>query len=167
MLTLLEAAVACSSSGLGPVRLRAARVAMSAVAAARTTRVRAGGRVRSAAGQPSDSQSAADTGMATDTSMATCVGHQLSGGRSFRKQRTVNPLMASAGHRPSGRRSFRSSGRSIRRSLPRYSFLYPSSRPALRAAACGGRPRRQRRLDSQAPYLTTPAGYANFLSSPK
>jgi hypothetical protein len=37
--------------------------------------------------------------------------------RWFRKQRTVNPPIA------------------------HYNFLYPSSRPALRAAACGGRPR--------------------------
>jgi hypothetical protein len=36
-----------------------------------------------------------------------------------RKQRTVNPLIVPA----------------------RYNFLYPSSRPALRAAASGGRPR--------------------------
>jgi hypothetical protein len=41
---------------------------------------------------------------------------QLSGGRSFRKRRTVNPLMVPA----------------------RYNFLYSSSRPALRAAS--GRP---------------------------
>jgi hypothetical protein len=44
---------------------------------------------------------------------------QLSGGRSFRKRRTVNPVMVPA----------------------RYNFLYFSSRPALRAAASGGRPR--------------------------
>jgi hypothetical protein len=42
--------------------------------------------------------------------------------------------------RPEGDRSGRG-GRSIRRSLPRYSFLYSSSRPALRPAAGGGRPR--------------------------
>src|SRR5829696_8404046 len=57
--------------------------------------------------------------MVTDTSVATCAGHQLSGEWSFGKQRTVNPPIAPA----------------------RYNFLYPSSRPALRAAACGGRPR--------------------------
>jgi hypothetical protein len=51
--------------------------------------------------------------MALDTSRATCAGHQLSGGRSFRKQRTVNPLIVPA----------------------RYSFLYASSTPA-----CDGRP---------------------------
>jgi hypothetical protein len=39
--------------------------------------------------------------------------------RPFREQRTVNPLIVPA----------------------RYNFFYPSSRPALRAAACGGRPR--------------------------
>jgi hypothetical protein len=73
--------------------------------------------VRSAAGQPSGLQIAADTSIAIDTSLATSAGHQPSGGRSFRKQRTVNPPIA------------------------RYSFLDASSRPALRAAACGGRPR--------------------------
>ena len=57
--------------------------------------------------------------MVTDTSVATHAGHQLSGRRSFRKRRTVNPLMVPA----------------------RYNFLYSSSRPAWRAAACGGRPR--------------------------
>jgi hypothetical protein len=57
--------------------------------------------------------------MATDTSLVTCAGYQPSGRRPFRKQRTVNPLMGPA----------------------RYNFLYSSSRPALRAAACGGRPR--------------------------
>jgi hypothetical protein len=46
--------------------------------------------------------------MAIDTSPATCTGHQPSGRRSFRKQRTVNPLMVPA----------------------RYNFLYSSSRPA-------------------------------------
>jgi hypothetical protein len=45
--------------------------------------------------------------MALDASLATCAGHQLSGGRSFRKQRTVNPLIVPA----------------------RYNFLYSSSRP--------------------------------------
>jgi hypothetical protein len=64
-------------------------------------------------GQPSGFQIAADTGMTIDTSLATCAGHQPSGGRSFRKQRTVNPLVVRA----------------------RYNFLYPSSRPALRAPA--------------------------------
>ena len=69
-------------------------------------------------------QIGADTGMAIDTSLATCAGHHPSGhhpsgGRSFRKQRTVNPPIVPT----------------------RYNFLYSSSRPALRAAACGGRPR--------------------------
>jgi hypothetical protein len=50
--------------------------------------------VRSAAGYPSGPQIAADTGIAIDTSLATSAGHQPSGGRSFRKQRTVNPLIA-------------------------------------------------------------------------
>jgi hypothetical protein len=39
---------------------------------------------------------AADTSMAIDTSPATCAGHHPSGRRSFRKQRTVNPPIASA-----------------------------------------------------------------------
>jgi hypothetical protein len=41
-----------------------------------------------AAGHPSGPQIAADTGMATS------AGHQPSAGRPFRKQRTVNPLIA-------------------------------------------------------------------------
>jgi hypothetical protein len=49
---------------------------------------------------------------AADTSLATCTGHRLSGRRSFRKQRTVNPLMVPA----------------------RYNFLYSSSKASLRAA---------------------------------
>jgi hypothetical protein len=69
--------------------------------------------LREPAGHPSGPEIAADTGLATR------AGHQPSGRRSFRKQRTVNPLMVPA----------------------RYNFLYSSSRPALRAAACGGRPR--------------------------
>jgi hypothetical protein len=79
---------------------------------------------REAAGHLSRPQPAADTSMATDTRLATCAGHQPSGrlpsGRqSFQKQRTVNPPIA----------------------LTRYNFLCSPSRPALRAAACGGRPR--------------------------
>jgi hypothetical protein len=70
--------------------------------------------------------------MAIDTSLATCVGHRPSGGRSFRKQRTVNPLMVPA----------------------RYNFLYSSSRPALRAAASGGRPRPSA-LTRREDWLTT------------
>jgi hypothetical protein len=44
--------------------------------------------VRAAAGHPSGPQTATDTGLAIDTSLATSAGHQPSGGRSFRKQRT-------------------------------------------------------------------------------
>jgi hypothetical protein len=47
------------------------------------------------------------------------AGHRSSGQQWFRKQRTVNPLLASA----------------------RYNFHYSFSRPARRAAAVGGRPR--------------------------
>jgi len=46
--------------------------------------------------------------MATECSLSACAGHLPSGRRSFRKQRTVNPLMVPA----------------------RYNFLYSSSRPA-------------------------------------
>jgi hypothetical protein len=67
--------------------------------------------VRSAAGHPSGPQIAADTGIAIDTSLATSAGHQPSGGRSFRKQRTVNPPITPA----------------------RYNFLYSSSRPSSAA----------------------------------
>jgi hypothetical protein len=65
--------------------------------------------------QPSESQIAADTGMTIDTSLATCAGHQPSGGRSFRKQRTVNPLTGAT----------------------RYKFPCAPAGPSLRAAACG------------------------------
>jgi hypothetical protein len=41
-------------------------------------------------------QIAADTSMVTDTSVATYAGHSPSGRWPFRKQRTVNPLMAPA-----------------------------------------------------------------------
>jgi hypothetical protein len=79
--------------------------------------------VREATGFCPGRQIVVDTGMAIDTGLARCAGHQPSGERSlerpFRKQRTVNPLMVPA----------------------RYNFLCFSSRPALRAAACGGRPR--------------------------
>jgi hypothetical protein len=75
--------------------------------------------VPSAAGHPSGRQTAADTGMAIDTSLVTGAGYQPFGRRSFRKQRTVDPPIA----------------------LARYNLLYSSSRPALRAAAYGGRPR--------------------------
>lgn len=49
----------------------------------------------------------------TAASVATCAGHSPSGRWSFRKQRTVNPLIVPA----------------------RYNYLYFSSRPALRPAA--------------------------------
>jgi hypothetical protein len=75
--------------------------------------------LRSAAGHPSGPQTAADPDTAIDTSLATSSGHQPYQGQSFRKQRTVNPPIAPT----------------------RYNFLYSSSRPALRAAAFGGRPR--------------------------
>jgi hypothetical protein len=54
--------------------------------------------VPSVAGHPSGRQTAADTGMAIDTSPVMCAGHQLSGRRLSRKQRTVNPPIAPARH---------------------------------------------------------------------
>jgi hypothetical protein len=103
----LDAAVACGSSGSGPVSGRAPHQLpcprwlpqgppVSALMAG----------VRAAAGHPSGPEIAADTGLATR------AGHRPSGRRSSRKQRTVNPLMVPA----------------------RYNLLCSSSRPALRAA---------------------------------
>jgi hypothetical protein len=101
--------------------------------------------VRSAAGHPSGPQPSPRTpALVTDTSLVRCAGHQPPGRRSFRKRRTVNPPIAPA----------------------RYDFLYSSSRPALRAAACGGRPRAgsdttvtvEPALPSHMGYLTGPSG---------
>ena len=76
---------------------------MSAVAAAGIIHVHAWWPVCGRRPDIRPGQIAADTGMAIDTSLATCVGHRPSGGRSFRKQRTVNPLMARlVGHVPAG-----------------------------------------------------------------
>jgi hypothetical protein len=61
-------------------------------------------------GHPSRPQMAADSGMALDASVAMCAGYQSPGGRSFRKQRTVNPPIVPA----------------------RYTFVDFSSRSALR-----------------------------------
>jgi hypothetical protein len=77
-------------------------------------------------GQQRLPENAADSSIASDTGLATCAGHRPSGGRSLRKQRTVNPPIAPT----------------------RYNFLYSSSRPALRTAACGGRPRAGSAKDS-------------------
>jgi hypothetical protein len=49
-----------------------------------------------AAGHLPRRQTAADTSMATGTSLTPWAGHQPFGRRSFRKQRTVNPLMIPA-----------------------------------------------------------------------
>ena len=71
--------------------------------------------VREAAGHPSGPQIAADTGLATR------AGHQPSGRRSFRKQRTVNPPIA------------------------RYNFLYlPQGRPSAGGRLWRPSSRRQR-----------------------
>jgi hypothetical protein len=104
------------------VRLRAAFVAMSASATAGTTTCpcwwpAARRRPDTCPRRPI----AADISVATRTSPSACAGHQPSGRRSFRKQRTVNPLTRPA----------------------RYNFLYSSSRPAPRAAS-GRPPARQR-----------------------
>jgi hypothetical protein len=121
MLTSLGRSMACGSSALGHhVQLLCARAAMSAMAIAETAPYPrwwpADGRRLDI--RP-DHQTAPDTGMATEHSLVTCAGHRPSGRWSFRKRRTVNPLTVRT----------------------RYNFLYASSRPALRAAACGGRPR--------------------------
>jgi hypothetical protein len=95
----LDAAVACGSSGSGPVSGRAPHQLpcprwlpqgspVSALVAG----------VRAAAGHTSGPEIAADTGLATS------AGHQPCGGRSSRKQRTVPPIVPA-----------------------RYSFLYSSS----------------------------------------
>jgi hypothetical protein len=91
-----------------PRQVSIARVAMSAVAAAGIIHVHAWWPVCGRRPDIRPGQIAADTGMAIDTSLATCVGHRPSGGRSFRKQRTVNPRTVPA----------------------RYKVLYSSSRSA-------------------------------------
>jgi hypothetical protein len=80
-------------------------------------------------GQPSGSQIAADTGMTIDTSLATYAGHQPSGGRSFRKQRTVNPLTVPARYN--------------------LSLLF------LKAAFASAAPRRRNRSDPDEPAMQT------------
>ena len=42
---------------------------------------------------------AADTSMATESSLSACAGHRPSGRRSFREQRTVNPLTGQSADR--------------------------------------------------------------------
>jgi len=66
-------------------------------------------------GTPSKGSDATDTSMATVSSLSACAGHLPSGRWSFRKQRTVNPLIVPA----------------------RYNLSLLFSRPALRAAALG------------------------------
>jgi hypothetical protein len=107
------AAAAASRTASGP---HAARVAMSTVAVARaTTCPRAGGShlVVGRTLRLGRQAAAARAWPPTSTWSRlpdTLSGHRPSGRRSFRKQRTVNPPAVPA----------------------RYSFLYPSSRPALR-----------------------------------
>jgi hypothetical protein len=72
--------------------------------------------VQEATGHLSGRQTAVDTSMATDPSPATCAGHQPSRRRSFRKQRTADPLTGPT----------------------RYNFLYSS----FKAGPAGGRLRR-------------------------
>jgi hypothetical protein len=68
-------------------------------------RVRAGGHPPIGSRTPSKGATAADTSMAIVSGLSASAGHLPSGRRSFRKQRTVNPLTAPA----------------------RYNFLYSSS----------------------------------------
>jgi hypothetical protein len=97
-----------------PCPPRATPAAMSAMAAG-ITHVHAGGR-RAGGGRTSvRGPQIADTGLAIDTTLAACAVHQPSAQWSFRKQRTVFRLVTT--------------------------FSALPSRPALRAAACGGRPR--------------------------
>jgi hypothetical protein len=87
----LAAAVACGSSGSGLV----SGCALHELSCPRGCRMaypggRAGDWRAEAAGHLSGGEAAADT------RLAMCAGHQPSGGRSFRKQRTVNPPMVPA-----------------------------------------------------------------------
>jgi hypothetical protein len=120
----VEAAVACGAAVPDPcpaARHTSCRVRGAASRPRPGSALVAG--VREADGQPFGRQIAADASMATSTSLATCAGHQPSGRRSFRKQRTVNPPIA-----------------------PRYKFLYDSSRPAC------GRHRHHRRRGPASPH---------------
>jgi hypothetical protein len=90
----LDAAVACDSSGTGPCP--AARHASCHVRGATTgsSRVHTGGRWANVGRTSVRSiRSPRTPSMVTGTNMATCAGHSPSGRRSFRKQRTVNPLI--------------------------------------------------------------------------
>jgi hypothetical protein len=116
-------AVACGSSGPGPGPAAPARVGRSAVAAARTTGVHASGRVRSAAGHPSR----------TADRRRHRHGHRHQRGHVCRTPPVRTPPVRRAAVPEAA------DGQSADRS--RYNFLYSSSRPALRAAAYGGRPR--------------------------
>jgi hypothetical protein len=85
---------------------------MSVMAPQEPSRVRAGGRRAVGDRTPRPKGPiAADTSVATESSLSAWAGHLPSGRQSFRKQRTVNPLMVPV----------------------RYNFLYSSSRSALRA----------------------------------
>jgi hypothetical protein len=103
--------VACDSSGTGPVSGCAARelpCPRGDHSDHYVSTLVAGG--RTLAGHPSGASDRRGHQHVTAASVATCAGHSPSGRWSFRKQRTVNPLIVPA----------------------RYNFLYFSSRPALR-----------------------------------
>jgi hypothetical protein len=106
--------VACDSSGTGPVSGCAARelpCPRGDHSDHYVSTLVAGG--RTLAGHPSGASDRRGHRHVTAASVATCAGHSPSGRWSFRKQRTVNPLIVPA----------------------RYDYLYFSSRPALRPAA--------------------------------
>jgi len=103
--------VACDSSGTGPVSGCAARelpCPRGDHSDHYVSTLVAGG--RTLAGHPSGASDRRGHQHVTAASVATCAGHSPSGRWSFRKQRTVNPLIVPA----------------------RYDYLYFSSRPALR-----------------------------------
>ena len=106
--------MACDSSGTGPVSGCAARelpCPRGDHSDHYVSTLVAGG--RTLAGHPSGASDRRGHRHVTAASVATCAGHSPSGRWSFRKQRTVNPLIVPA----------------------RYDYLYFSSRPALRPAA--------------------------------
>jgi hypothetical protein len=89
---LHERAVACDSGVSGAALGPQCTSCISAVAAAKPPVSMLVAGADEATGYLSGHQSAVDTSMATDTSSATCAAHRPSGRRSFRTQRTVNPL---------------------------------------------------------------------------
>jgi hypothetical protein len=112
----LAAAVACGSGGSGRVSGRAPRsLPCPRRLPQGPRRGRAGGRRMVGGRTPVRGVRSPRTSAWPQTSPSACAGHQPSGRRSFRKQRTVNPLTVPA----------------------RYNFLY-----TLKAGPAGGRLRR-------------------------